>query len=47
VGSSAFELRDEENLVARANWLEIDGLVDLAVDRDGGFFFEVAESGPR
>src|SRR5438270_14003981 len=43
---SPFELGDEEDLAARANRLEIGGLVDGAVDRDGGFFFEVmAEAG--
>ena len=41
-----FELGDEEDLAARADRLEIGGLVDLAVDCDGGFFLEVvAEAG--
>ena len=39
--SAAFEFRDEENLTARADRLEIGGFVDLAVDGDGGFFFEM------
>src|SRR5712692_5368528 len=42
----AFELGDEEDLAAFADRLEIGGLVDRAVDRDGGFFDEVlAEAG--
>jgi len=39
--SSSFELGDEEDLGARAERLEIGGLVEGAVDRDGGFLFEV------
>src|SRR5437762_11262304 len=39
---TAFELRDEEDLAALADLLEIAGLVvDLAVDRDGGLLFKV------
>ena len=38
---SAFEFGDEEDFAAFADRLEIGGLVDGAVDRDGGFFFEV------
>jgi hypothetical protein len=39
-------LGDEEDFAAGADRLEIGGFVDLAVDRDGGFFFEmVAEAG--
>jgi hypothetical protein len=38
---SPFELGDEEDLAAGADRLEIGGLVDLTVDGDGGFFFEV------
>jgi hypothetical protein len=34
-------MKNEEHLAARANRLEIGGLVDGAVDRDGGFLFEV------
>jgi addiction module RelE/StbE family toxin len=36
-----FELWDEEDLAARADRLEIGGLVDRAVDCDDGFFFAV------
>src|SRR6516164_2882632 len=39
--SAPFELGDEEDFAAGSDRLEIGGLVDLAVDRDGGFFFEV------
>ena len=40
--SAAFELRDEEDLAAVAELLEIGRLVvDLAVDRDGGFLDEM------
>src|SRR6202022_171622 len=40
------EFGDEEDFAAVADRLEIGGLVDRAVDRDGGFFFEVlAETG--
>src|SRR5215469_982089 len=43
---SPFEFGDEEDFTAFADRLEIGGLVDRAVDRDGGFFFEVfAETG--
>jgi hypothetical protein len=38
---SPFELGDQEELGARADRLEIGGFVDLAVDGDGGFLFEV------
>ena len=40
-GLTPFELGDEEDLAAGADRLKIGGLVDLAVDRDGGFLFEV------
>src|SRR5260370_18475651 len=44
--SPPFELGDEKDLAAFADRLEIGGLVDRAVDRDGGFFDEVlAEAG--
>jgi len=36
-GLAALGLGDEEDLAARANRLEISGLVALAVDRDGRF----------
>src|SRR6267142_5489831 len=39
--SATFEFGDEEDLATRADRLEIGGLVEGAVDRDGGFFFEV------
>src|ERR1700737_450785 len=40
------EFGDEEDFAAVADRLEIGGLVDRAVDRDGGFFDEVlAEAG--
>ena len=39
--SAAFEFGNEENLAAGLDRLEIGGFVDLAVDRDGGLFFEV------
>src|SRR5204862_5527775 len=40
--SAAFELRDEEDLAARADLLEIGRLVvDRAVNRDRGLFLEV------
>ena len=38
---SAFELRDEEDLATGADRLEIGGLVDGTIDRDGGFFGEM------
>ena len=38
---TAFEFWDEEDFGAGADRLEIGGLVDLAVDGDGGFLFEV------
>jgi hypothetical protein len=38
---SAFELGDKEDLAARADRLEMGGLVDRAIHRDGGFFDEV------
>src|SRR5262245_5808778 len=42
----AFELGNEEDLATFADRLKIGGLVEGAVDRDGGFFFEVqAEAG--
>src|SRR5712691_1637636 len=45
--SAAFELGDEEDLAAPADFLEVGRLiVDRAVDRDGGFLDEVfAEAG--
>src|SRR6201987_3713714 len=36
-----FEFGDEENFAAFADRLEIGGFVDRAIDRDGGFFFEM------
>ena len=39
--SAAFEFGDEEDFTTGTDRLEIGGLVDLAVDRDGGLFFEV------
>src|SRR3984893_11394184 len=39
--SAAFKFGDEEDLAAFADRLEIGGLVERAVDGDGGFFFEV------
>ena len=38
---SPFKLGDEEDRAAGADQLEMGGLVYLAVDRDGGLFFEV------
>src|SRR5208283_4750890 len=38
---SPFELGDEKDLAARADRLEIGGLVDGTIDRDGGFFDEM------
>src|SRR5215813_13673309 len=38
---SPFQLGDEEDLGAWAERLEIGGLVESAIDRDGGFFFEM------
>jgi hypothetical protein len=35
------ELRNEKDLAALGDRLEIGSLVDRAVDRDGGFFFQV------
>jgi len=44
--SPPFEFGDEEDFAAFADRLEIGGLVDGAVDGDGGFFFEaLAEAG--
>jgi hypothetical protein len=44
--SADFELGDEKDLAAGADRLEIGGLVDLAVNRDGGFLLElVADAG--
>jgi hypothetical protein len=37
----SFELGDEEDFAAFADRLEIGGLVERAVDSDGGFFFEM------
>src|SRR5579862_2564925 len=45
-GSAAFELGDEEDFAALTDRLVVSDLVDLAVDRDGGFFLQVlAEAG--
>src|SRR5262245_43712389 len=38
---SALDLRDEEDFAALAERLQIADLVDLAVDGDGGLFFEM------
>src|SRR5712692_2080970 len=38
---SAFKLGDEEDLAAFADRLEIGGLVDRAIDGDGGFLHEM------
>jgi hypothetical protein len=40
-GSVSFEFGDEDDLGVGADRPEIFGFVDLAVDGDGGFFFEV------
>ena len=45
---SSFELGDEENFAARTDRLKIAGLVEGAVDGDGGLFLEVvAEVGVK
>ena len=41
IRSSPFELGDEEDLAAGTDRLEIAGLVEGAVDGNGGFFFEM------
>src|SRR5215469_17146740 len=38
---SAFEFGDEEDFATLADRLEIGGLVEGAVDRDGGFLFQM------
>src|SRR5215469_17725203 len=40
-GLSALELGDEEDFAAFADRLEIGGLMEGAVDRDGGLLFEM------
>jgi hypothetical protein len=41
MGSPALKFGDEEDFAAFADRLEIGGLVDGTVDRDGSFFFEM------
>src|SRR4051812_7742620 len=45
---TALDLRDEEHLGARRDRLEVAGLVDRAVDRDGGLLLQVlAQTGEQ